>query len=226
MCGRFEINATPQDLRAHFGALLPPHGWEGFTTFSSYNVAPSVSVPVLRYSKRARENVIDRLIWGFRPQWGKRPWINARSDTLFQSTAFRESAAKRRCLVPATGWYEWQDTGQKRKQPYYLHFDRVFAFAGVWTARKVNGADWEANFAIITTDARGIAEQIHDRMPLVIHPRNYAAWIDPSTENPAAQLSPFDDGRMEAYPVSTLVNDPKNDSPACIDAVDVQRCSS
>ena len=223
MCGRFEINATPQELRDHFGQLLPAHGWEGFTTFSSYNVAPSLSVPVLRFSKRASENVIDRLVWGFRPQWAKRSWINARGDTLFQSTAFRESAKKRRCLVPATGWYEWQDTGGKRKQPYYLHFDRVFAFAGVWTARKVNGADWEANFAIVTTDARGIAEQIHDRMPLVIHPRNYAAWIDPSTENPADLLAPFDDGRMEAYPVSTLVNDPKNDTPACINAVDVQR---
>ena len=222
MCGRYEINATPQELRAHFGDLVPAESWQAFTAFSSYNVAPSLSVPVVRFSKRSGENVIDRLTWGFQPQWAKRSWINARSDTLFESTAFREAAKKRRCLIPATGWYEWQETGGKRKQPYYLHLDDVFAFAGVWTARKLNESDWQTTFAIITTDAGGVAAQIHDRMPLVMNAQDYAAWLNPLTAEPAALLSPFDAARLEAHPVSTVVNDPKNDTPACIDAIDAR----
>ncbi|HEY8521001.1 MAG TPA: SOS response-associated peptidase [Gammaproteobacteria bacterium] len=218
MCGRYELNATPRDLEEHFGALVRPEDWRSLAPVHRYNIAPSQPCLVIRYSKREGRNVLEPLVWGFRPQWAKRSWINARDDTLFDTAAFRQAAEKRRCLVPATGWFEWQETEGKRKRPWYLHFDRPFAFAGVWTARRVNeGGDWELNFGIVTTDAKGVAQGIHDRMPLVLDPAHYAAWLDPRTENARALLRPFDPTRMAAYPVSTRVNDPKNDDPQVLE---------
>src|SRR5690606_30757532 len=108
MCGRYELNATPAEIHDHFAALIPEHAWRRFTPFVSYNVAPSLACPVIRYSKRDGENVIEPLVWGFRPSWASRSWINARDDRLFTAPAFKDSAAKRRCLVIATGWYEWR----------------------------------------------------------------------------------------------------------------------
>lgn len=217
MCGRYEFNATPRQIRNHFGDLVPDTTWDTFTPFTSFNIAPSLSPLVLR--QRKGETNIDRAVWGFRPHWAKRSWINARSETLFSVPTFRESARRRRCLVIATGWYEWKPAGPKNpKQPYYIHFneDRVFAFAGVWTARKVE-TGWEISFAIITTDAQGITQGIHHRMPLVLHPRHYAGWLNPETKGPSSLLAPFDNGELTAYPVSTYANDPKNDSPKCVE---------
>jgi putative SOS response-associated peptidase YedK len=222
MCGRYELNATPAELLDHFGNLLPPDAWQKVAEFRSYNVAPSLRPTVIRYGKRCGHNVIENLVWGYRPHWAKRSWINARDDTLFETAAFRESAARRRCLVVATGWYEWQQISEKRRQPYYLHFGHAFAFAGVWTARKITDDEWEASFAIVTTAADGLAAKIHDRMPLVLDSRNYAAWLDPKTEDPRALLVSFEHG-LSAYPVSTLVNDPKNDDPKCIEPADVDK---
>src|SRR5690606_7602875 len=113
MCGRYELHATPREIQDHFGDLISAERWRRFTASSGYNIAPSLSVPIIRYSTKMAERSIDRAVWGFRPQWAKRAWINARAETLFTTTAFRESAAKRRCLVPATGWYEWRDTGDR-----------------------------------------------------------------------------------------------------------------
>lgn len=221
MCGRFELNARLPDLQEHFGDVVPPEAWREYVEFHSYNVAPSLKPPVVRYSKRASHNVIEPLAWGFRPQSAKRPWINARDDTLFTQPLFRASAQKRRCLVVATGWYEWRDVGEKKKQPYYVHLGHVFAFAGVWTARKLNETDWEATFAIITTAARGPElMKIHDRMPLVLPPKHYAAWLNPQTESPQSLLTPHVEG-LRAWPVSTSVNDPRNDSAECVEEVSV-----
>ena len=148
MCGRYELNATPLELSNHFGDLLPnTRPLAGLPT--SYNIPPSTAQPVIRYGETDGANVVDLLTWGFRPTWAKRAWINARVETLFTNTAFRESASKRRCLVIATGWYEWQQAEPKRKVPFYVHLDRPFAFAGIWTARKIGDA-WEKSFAIVT----------------------------------------------------------------------------
>src|SRR5689334_10618390 len=118
MCGRYELNATPLELVSQFGSLLSdPASLTSLTT--SYNIAPSTMQPVIRYGRRTGANVVEPLTWGFRPSWAKRAYINARSETLFSSGAFKESAAKRRCLVIATGWYEWHVTGSRAKQPYY-----------------------------------------------------------------------------------------------------------
>ena len=217
MCGRYELNATPRQIRDHLEGLEPSAHWDNSTSFSSFNIAPSLSPIVIR--QRKGENQVDSAVWGFRPHWANKSWINARSETLFTLPTFRESARRRRCLAIATGWYEWKaiEPG-KPKQPYYFHFseDCVFAFAGVWTARKLE-TEWEVNFAIITTDAQGIARDIHNRMPLVMHPRRYAEWLHPETKEPQSLLAPFDTGELTAYPVSTYVNDPRNDGPKCVE---------
>ncbi len=218
MCGRYELSATPLELANHFADLVSNADVLGSLP-ASYNIAPSTVRPVIRFAKSEGANVVDMLVWGFRPAWAKRSYINARAETLFTSGAFKESATKRRCLVIATGWYEWQATGAKQKQPYFIHADRPFAFAGIWTARKI-GEAWEKSYAIVTAPASAMLERIHDRMPLVLHPRHYAAWINGSTPSPQALMQPFDGGGLEAYPVSTLVNDPKNDAPALIERAD------
>lgn len=220
MCGRYALNATPVELRNHFGRWVPEHGWPSLSPLASFNIAPSRDCVVLRHSKRDGDNVVDGLKWGFRPRRAKRSWINARAETLFETRAFSESARRRRCLVVASGWYEWQEKRDRLKQPYYVHFEGLFAFAGVWTARKLDADEWELSFAIVTTPARGVVKPIHERMPLVLPPRHYAAWLDPGTENARGLLVPFDDGRMQAYPVSTYVNDPRHDDAKCLEPLE------
>lgn len=215
MCGRYELNATPLKLTNHFGGLLS--STESLVSLpTSYNIAPSTPQAVIRFSKTDDANVVDALVWGFRPRWARRPYINARVETLFTSGAFKEAAVKRRCIVIATGWYEWQQTAAKQKQPYYIHLSRPFAFAGIWTARKLESA-WEKSFAIVTAPASDVLKRIHDRTPLVLHPRVYADWINPATPEPSTLLQPFTTGDVDVYPVSTVVNDPKNDSAECIE---------
>jgi putative SOS response-associated peptidase YedK len=137
MCGRYALNATPAQIRNHFGNLLPDDdAWNNVPTKHSYNIAPSVNTSIIRYSKGLSRNKLDLANWGFRPQWAKRAWINARNETLFKTAAFRDAAQRHRCLVLATGWYEWQDVGGKQKQPYYIRLDRLFAFAGIWVSHK------------------------------------------------------------------------------------------
>jgi putative SOS response-associated peptidase YedK len=223
MCGRYELNATPAELHAQFAALLPAAAWEAAAGFASYNVAPSLRCPVIRYSKREQTNVVDLLTWGFQPQWSKRSFINARDDRLFAAPTFREAARKRRCLVIATGWYEWQAQA-RAKQPFYAHLRKqtVMAFAGIWTARKDARDEWSLSFAIVTTEATPAISEIHDRMPLVLSAASYAAWLDPATADPQALLAPLPDAELTAHPVSRFVNDPKNDGPECIAAIGSQ----
>lgn len=218
MCGRYELNVTPAMLGRRFAGLLPEGvPWPGF---SRYNVAPSLACPVIRYSRRDHANVLEPLTWGFEPQWSDRAFINARDDRLFSAPTFREAARKRRCLVLATGWYEWQ-ARERAKQPFYAYLEthEPLAFAGVWTAKKDAKGDWKLSFAIVTTAADGALATVHDRMPLVMRPENYAAWVDPATEDPASLLVPLEAARLRAHPVSKLVNDPKHDSAECIAAL-------
>lgn len=214
MCGRYELNATPLQLTNHFGGLLDDT--EPLTVLAtSYNIAPSTLQAVIRFGKQEGANIVDHLVWGFRPRWAKRAYINARSETLVTNSVFKESALTRRCLVIATGWYDWRVIDLKRKQPYYMSYRRPFAFGGIWTARKIGDA-WEKSFAIVTAPANDVLGHVHDRMPLVLHPRVYSDWLSPITINPSALMQPLNNGDIEALPVSTLVNDPKNDSPECI----------
>lgn len=220
MCGRYELSATPAELREHFGEVLPDVLWDSATPEGRYNIAPSQPCPIIRHGKREQRNVLEPLVWGFRPQWAKRGWINARDDRLFQTPAFKEAARKRRALVVATGWYEWQALNDKGKRPYYVRIGEPLAFAGVWTARKLTDEHWELSFAIVTTASVGALRRIHERMPLVMAPDRYAAWLDPATPRPESLLEPYAVERMKAHAVSTKVNDPRNDGPELTEPLD------
>lgn len=213
MCGRF---LTPDEaaFERHWG-IKPPLGYA-----RSYNVAPSHLVPVIR---RDPEGVLraDLFTWNFRPKWAKRGWINARAETAWTNRAFASAAGKRRCLIPAIGWYEWKGA-KAPKQPHVLYLDgfRPFSFAGIWTGRELEGG-WEHSFAILTRDAPAPIAGIHDRMPAVLHSSQYEAWLSADTAaEQARDIALAQTGEIEAYPVSTYVNKPGNEGERCIGPVE------
>jgi putative SOS response-associated peptidase YedK len=207
MCGRY-ITPEESDLERHW-QLTPKIGYR-----QRFNLAPSLLAPIVRHDSEGKPELVS-FRWGFQPPWAKRSWINARSETVFQASAFKIAAQKRRCLVPAIGWYEWQGS-KPPKQPYCHHLDgfRPFAFAGIWTAREINGG-WSHNFAILTRPATKYLERIHDRMPVILDPKHYDAWLSPGTVEPAT-LIVEPTAPVSAYRVSTLVSRPENDGPECL----------
>ena len=210
MCGRY-ISPDEAAMERHWGLKRPDN------FFQSYNVAPSQLAPVIR---RREEGDLDleMLTWGFQPDWSKRSWINARSETASESKAFGSSFRKRRCLVPALGWYEWQGASSP-KQPYVFHLGDFgpIAFAGIWTARETPEG-WLPSYAILTRNAVSAARNIHDRMPVVLRPRDYETWTDPSLKTDEAQMLTQSEGDpLRLHPVSTYVNKPENNGPRCIE---------
>jgi putative SOS response-associated peptidase YedK len=164
--------------------------------------------------------------WGFRPDWvndSKLAPINARAETIAMSRLFEAAVRDGHCLVPATGFYEWQLVrGQKRKQPYLVRLKggAPFAFAGLWTSPVAT--DMPPTCAIITTDAIELLAPIHPRMPVILDPDDEALWLDPGPTAPMKVLPclrPFPSERMEAIPVSSLVSSPDNEGPELIEPV-------
>lgn len=210
MCGRY-LTPAEADLERHW-ELRPLADYQ-----RSYNVAPTHLAPLVRLHPRTGDRDLSMLRWGFEPAWAKRGWINARVETAWTNRTFSSAAAKHRCLVPAAGWYEWQGA-RAPKQPYLLHLGqlRPFSLAGIWTAKPVDDG-WMRSFAILTRPADANIRAIHDRMPVLVHPRHYDAWLSPNTPSDVAQriaLEPSE--HIEAYPVTTYVNKPGNDDERCI----------
>jgi len=213
MCGRY-LTPAEADLERHWGLSAPPD------YARSYNVAPSQLAPIVRVDPDGRRD-LSLATWGFRPGWAKRAWINARSETAFALKAFASAASKRRCLVPAAGWYEWQGA-QAPKQPFVFRLDGFapFAFAGIWTGRQVDGV-WQRSFAILTTEAHGPLRAIHDRKPVVVAPADYDAWLDGATPRDRAEaLLRHEPARIVAYAISAFVNKPEHDDARCIEPLE------
>jgi putative SOS response-associated peptidase YedK len=172
--------------------------------------------------RRQRECVLLR--WGLIPGWADDPkignrMINARAETVASKPAFRNAFKRRRCLVVTDGFYEWKKLVQG-KQPHYIRMkdDRPFAFAGLWESWHRDGSQIES-CTIITTEPNALMKSIHNRMPVILRPDDYDCWLDPEFQDGDALqrlLAPFSAHRMEAYPVSTLVNSPGNDVADCI----------
>jgi putative SOS response-associated peptidase YedK len=213
MCGRFTITAHPAALTQLFELPavpeLPPR----------YNVAPTQPVPVVRLGEKGRELSILR--WGLIPSWSKdakASFINARAETAADKPAFRTAFRRRRCLMPADGFYEWQQAGG-RKQPWYFRLagGQPFAFAGLWETS--NGPDGVVqSCALLTTKANETVRPVHDRMPVVLAPADFGHWLEPTTSELAALLPllrPYA-GPMRSYPVGAAVHSPRNDGPACV----------
>ena len=217
MCGRYD-NLIPAEAyqRLFRAERLPQSNFP-----PRYNVAPTQDVLIVRVAKDGtRELVMAR--WGLVPFWMKskptKPFINARAETVHTTAMFREAFAKRRCLIPATGFFEWQQRGSG-KQPYRFTMRDLepFAFAGLWEFARIEGEDI-LSAAIIVGEPNPLVNGIHDRMPVILMPNDYDLWLDRdnSVENAREMLKPFPDDRMQAYPVSRIVNSPKNDSEECI----------
>jgi putative SOS response-associated peptidase YedK len=202
----------------------------------NYNVTPRTEVPIVaeRISDDGdRLRVLDRVRWGLVPSWAKDlsvgdRLINARADGLASKPAYRKAFERRRCLMPADGFYEWRALpGRQVKQPYFIaRADREpMAFAGlyeVWRDRTDPDAQWVRSCAIVTTDANEKLAPIHDRMPVVLAERDWAEWLDPEnrdTTKLARLLVPAPSDEFLSYPVSTLVNKPENQGPELLDRV-------
>jgi putative SOS response-associated peptidase YedK len=165
--------------------------------------------------------------WGLIPSWADDPkigykLINARAETVAGKPAFRNAFRQRHCLIPADGFYEWHAAGTKAKQPWHIRRKdgRPFAFAGLWEHWNAPESPPVESCTIITTDANEVVRPIHDRMPVILDPADYAAWLDPRDPTIAQELlRPCPAEVMTAFPVSSMVNNPKNEDPRCLEAV-------
>ena len=221
MCGRFTLRTPANIIKDVFG-LQPLPGFQ-----PRYNIAPSQPVAVVR--AEGAERRLQMLRWGLIPWWAKdasvgNRLINARAETVATKPAYREPFEQRRCLIPADGFYEWQPLGNGRKQPFHVDLltGEPFAFAGLWDRWRdpSNGAIAES-CALITIEANALVAPIHGRMPVMLSPSSFAAWLEPTAETESLQelLRPIAAERLRATPVSVLVNRPGNDDRRCLDPV-------
>lgn len=221
MCGRFVNKAKKEDIEKEFkvssknSKIYKPR----------YNAAPSQMIDVILEPKA--ERVITELKWGLVPSWAKdadigNRMINARGETLTEKPSFREAFKSRRCIIPVSGFYEWQRKGTGGKQPFYFYLNDkdVFGLAGLWENRidKQTGEELET-CTIITIEANETLKPVHDRMPVILKTESYDEWLDAKmkdTEKLQKLLKPYSSKEMSSYPVSKTVNIPDADSPELI----------
>ena len=217
MCGRYRLTRAER-LAQRFDAELTEE------LHSRYNIAPTQPVPVIRAI--ASRRAIASMRWGLIPNWAKNAsmaQINARSETLLEKPAFKENFERRRCLIPADGFYEWKRDGRS-KQPFHFGMkdDSLFAFAGIWDRWRSPQGQAIESCAILTTVPNELLRDVHDRMPLILRPENYGEWlVAPASDCGGLRdlLQPFDAAMMKRFPVSSAVNDPQIDTPECIEKV-------
>jgi putative SOS response-associated peptidase YedK len=207
-----------QHLAELLGLPIPP------PLAPRYNIAPSQLVACVRRNPETTKREWVELQWGLVPSWAKDPGIghkliNARGERVAEKPSFRHAFKLQRCLVLADGFYEWKREG-KTKQPYYIRFKdhRPFAFAGLWERWEKEDLAIES-CSLITIGPNAVMEPIHHRMPVILATTQYAEWLDVSlheTERLNTLLRPFPPEEMEAYPVSLMVNNPRNDHPECV----------
>ena len=229
MCGRYALSATAAELIEHFKLLSCPEFGLRF------NIAPQSMIPVIR-QKPGAGRVGQLVKWGLIPSWAKDPSIgnklnNARGETVAERPAFRSSFAKHRCLIPASGFYEWKpvtEAGKVRKQPFYIHPATpgdFFAFAGLLAAWTPPEGEPVVSTCIITTGPNEIMAAIHDRMPVILAPGQFDAWLDPGNHDTAAlaaMLGPCRADLMAAYPVSLVINSGRVEGAKCIEPVELR----
>jgi putative SOS response-associated peptidase YedK len=217
MCGRFALHASPEVVALQFALDEPPQ------FKARYNVCPGSEVVVV-CAGREGGRVARHHRWGLVPHWAKEPSIgnqlaNARGESLAERPAFRDAFRQWRCLVPASGFYEWQSVG-RHQQPWYLTPTdaQLFGLAGIT-------AIWHGmrSVSLITTEPNELMRPIHDRMPVIIPAEHYAAWLEPANRDPAslmAHVRAYPAGRMTGWPVSPRVSEPENDDAALVEAVE------
>lgn len=224
MCGRFTLTIDSEQLQEAFPWLTVPEGIE-----PRYNIAPTQPVAVVPNDGRNR---LDFFTWGLIPSWSKDPsiasrMINARAETLAEKPSFRTAFRRRRCLILADGFYEWrQEPVGRAKTPMYIQLKegRPFAFAGLWESWQAPQGEGSTilSCTIITTDPNPLTGAIHNRMPAILDEKDYGLWLSQEEQDPqvlSALLRPYPEERMQAYPVSSRVNSPSNESAELIQPV-------
>ncbi len=217
MCGRFTLRTPASQLVEIFQLLREPQ------LPLRYNIAPTQPVATVRAVDNRRE--LSQLHWGLIPSWAKDPkmgarMINARAETVSSKPSFRSAFRRRRCLIPADGFYEWKKTGGA-KQPMYIHLrdNGPFAFAGLWERWEAADGSEIESCTIITTEPNELLSSVHNRMPVILSEDDYDPWLDDKLQDPE-QLQPllktYPGEEMAFTPVSTFVNSPRNDTSACI----------
>jgi putative SOS response-associated peptidase YedK len=222
MCGRYRLSRRKQLVEEYFDST----GEDDWAP--RYNIAPTQPVPIIRQNPKEPRRELSLARWGLIPWWAKdssgaAAMINARSETAATKPAFRDALKLRRCLIPADGFYEWKRNG-KDKQPYCFEVNegQLFAFAGIWetwkdASRKTKTMTIET-CSILTTTPNAVTSTVHDRMPVILEPRNYDLWLDPGMTKMDVvidMLKPFDARLMRSFPVSTRVNHAANDDAEC-----------
>lgn len=224
MCGRFTQTASPEVIARQFNISRPP------LVTPRYNIAPSQPIAAIRIDSETATRALVMLHWGLIPSWAKDPkigyqCINAKAETVAEKPSFRSAFKKRRCLVVATGFYEWQVRG-RIKQPMWIGLQNQapFAFAGLWEHWQPPEGQPLETCTILTTEPNDLMAPIHNRMPVILAPTAYDQWLDPKfqhTDSLKALLRPYPSDALRAYPVSTLVNNPRHDVPQCLEPVSV-----
>ncbi len=213
MCGRFQISVKGKHISERFHAELFDDLYS-----PTFNATPSQKLPVITNTEPGKLNCFK---WGLVPFWAKDPsigfkLINSRAESITEKPAFKNAFSKRRCLIPANGFYEWRKSD---KTPFriFLKNEPLFAFAGIWESWKDAEEKVIHSFSIITTTPNNLMQSIHDRMPVILRQEDESAWLNESdTDLLKKLLLPYDSATMEAYPISKLVNKPMNNGPEII----------
>lgn len=216
MCGRYALTADAPELLEAFDVPLPE-----FELLPRYNIAPGQRAAIVAEDRNGRR--MGLLTWGLVPGWRDEPGqglINARSESVSEKPSFREAFERRRCLVPASGFYEWKKETEG-KQPYWIHpaDGGLIAFAGIWERWRRPGAEQRVTFAILTGAASADVAPVHDRMPITIGLADRDAWLSRETDGPTAE-SLLRSQRAPAYvcrPVTTRVNRSEEDDPGLLE---------
>jgi len=211
MCGRFSLTANEAELNLRFQL-------EGGTApyVPRYNGAPTQMMAVIT---NEMPNKLSSFRWGLIPPWAKdisigNKMINARAETITEKPSFRTPLFSRRCLVPADGFYEWQQDENKQPFRIFVKNNPVFAMAGLWERWKTPQGEIVNSFTIITTEANSFMQPIHDRMPVILEKENEKTWLLSNNPEEILQLlKPYPSSDIDAYPVTKLVNSPKNQGP-------------
>jgi len=222
MCGRYSLDDVDQFAERFAIADLDVADLK-----PRYNIAPSQTLPVIVNDGK---HTVTPMRWGLIPSWAKDAsigykMINARAESVAEKPSFKTLLQLQRCLIPASGFYEWKRVGTE-KQPYYFHLrqERLFAFAGLYSLWHDREGKAVKSYTILTTTPNRLVARVHDRMPVILNKEAEAAWLNPDTvepENVLPLLAPYPEAQMESYPVSSQVNSPTNDTKAVLQRLSV-----
>ncbi len=218
MCGRYLSTTSPDELRRVFETVNDTPNWQ-----PTWNMAPSQDGPVVRLHPTTGARQLDLLRWGLLPHWARgdpkkiRQPINARAETVATLPTFRDAFARRRCIVPIDGFYEWQ-AGPAGKQPYAIARadGRIMALAGIWEGWRGPDEQTIRSYCVVTTTASDALGHLHERMPVILEEADWAAWLGEAPGDPAALLRPSEVA-LRVWPVSTRVNSVRNNGPDLVE---------